>query len=305
MFEFINILWSLIFIKSIRWILEVQQNQSWRTRREIGKSSTCEYNLRVNYSHLQPVKPLFTSWLFVVVSRADAKFEEVKNWLQTTVKKRKTWWNQKSLGCLFTSWMWACFKVLTSLSSTKLIFDLCNRFEFINLLHVFLKFNKTDKVEQLGERSASQAHANIIYRVKLFTFCSLYKLLFTSWLFVVVSRADKHFEGVQNWPQTTLKRRKTWWNQKSAWLFVYHSNYNYLTWACFEVLSSSSSTTLIFNYREYYFQSRIYGHYDKHSWKIPPASSLHHFFEASLSMRRPQGLKGTIAQFVHFLAEET
>ena len=49
-------------------------------------------------------------------------------------------------------------------------------------------------------------------------------------------------------------------------MFVYHSSYNYLTWAYFkdrfEVLSSSprtslSSTTLIFDYREYQFQSRI------------------------------------------------
>ena len=79
--------------------------------------------------------------------------------------------------------------------------------------------------------------------------------------------------------------------------------------------TSLSSTTLI-NQREYYLQSRIhfewfvcqsrlYGHYDKHSWTIPLASYSHQFFEASLSMRRPQGLKGTIAQFVHFLAEET
>ena len=93
-------------------------------------------------------------------------------------------------------------------------------FEFINLLWslIFIKSNtcilevqrdRTDKVEQLSERSASQAHANIVYRVKLFTFCSRYKLLFTSWLFGVVFRADKHFEDVQNWPQTTLKRRKT------------------------------------------------------------------------------------------------
>ena len=59
MFEFINLLWSLIFIKSIRCIVEVQQNQSWRTRREIGKSSTCEYNLRVNYSHFAPCKTSF------------------------------------------------------------------------------------------------------------------------------------------------------------------------------------------------------------------------------------------------------
>ena len=28
---------------------------------------------------------------------------------------------------------------------------------------VFIKLNKTDKVEQLGERSASQAHVNIIF----------------------------------------------------------------------------------------------------------------------------------------------
>ena len=34
---------------------------------------------------------------------------------------------------------------------------------FINRLDVFLKFNKTDKVEQFGERSAIQAHANIIF----------------------------------------------------------------------------------------------------------------------------------------------
>ena len=30
-------------------------------------------------------------------------------------------------------------------------------------IYKFLKFNKTDKVEQLGERSASQARANIIF----------------------------------------------------------------------------------------------------------------------------------------------
>ena len=41
-------------------------------------------------------------------------------------------------------------------------------------------------------------------------------------LFVVVFRADKNFEEVQNWPQTTLKQCKTWWNQKSARLLVYH-----------------------------------------------------------------------------------
>ena len=49
---------------------------------------------------------------------------------------------------------------------------LCNMFEFINILwslifinrlDVFLKFNKTDKNEQFGERSAIQAHANIIF----------------------------------------------------------------------------------------------------------------------------------------------
>ena len=52
MFEFIIILWSLIFIKSIRCILEVQQDRlSGTIRREIGKSSTREYNLWVNYSH--------------------------------------------------------------------------------------------------------------------------------------------------------------------------------------------------------------------------------------------------------------
>ena len=30
-------------------------------------------------------------------------------------------------------------------------------------MDVFLKLNKTDKAEQLGERSASQAQANIIF----------------------------------------------------------------------------------------------------------------------------------------------
>ena len=30
-------------------------------------------------------------------------------------------------------------------------------------IDAFLKFNKTDKVEQLGERSAGQARANIIF----------------------------------------------------------------------------------------------------------------------------------------------
>ena len=145
MFAFINLLWSLIFKKTIRCIFEVQQNQSWRTRQEMGKSSTCEYNLPVNYSHFAPCK---TSWLFVVVSRADTKFEEVQNWLQTTLKKGKAWWNQKSLDCLFTNWTWPCFKVLssslrTSLSSTKLIFNLCNRLEFIYLLWslIFIKSN--------------------------------------------------------------------------------------------------------------------------------------------------------------------
>ena len=37
-----------------------------------------------------------------MVSWANKHFEEVQNWLQTTLKQRKTWWNQKSLGCLFT-----------------------------------------------------------------------------------------------------------------------------------------------------------------------------------------------------------
>ena len=62
-------------------------------------------------------------------------------------------------------------------------------------------------------------------RDTLFTFCCLHKLLFTSWLFVVVSRANNHFEEVQNWLETTLKQRNTWWNQKSiARLFVYKFN---------------------------------------------------------------------------------
>ena len=52
----------------------------------------------------------------------------IKNWLQTTPKQRKTWWNQKSLGCLFTNLTWACFEMpssslRTSLSSTTLLFD--------------------------------------------------------------------------------------------------------------------------------------------------------------------------------------
>ena len=52
MFESIIILWSLIFIKSIRCILEVQQDRlSGTIRREIGKSSTREYNLWVHYLH--------------------------------------------------------------------------------------------------------------------------------------------------------------------------------------------------------------------------------------------------------------
>ena len=59
------------------------------------------------------------------------------------------------------------------LTQQKIKDSLCNRFEFINNLlwslifinriDVFLKFSKTDKVEQLGERSASQAHANLIF----------------------------------------------------------------------------------------------------------------------------------------------
>ena len=34
-------------------------------------------------------------------------------------------------------------------------------------MDVFLKLKNTDKVEQLGERSASQAHANIIFGYNL------------------------------------------------------------------------------------------------------------------------------------------
>ena len=58
---------------------------------------------------------------------------------------------------------------------------LCNMFEFINILWSlifiksirFLKFNKTDKVEQFEERSASHPHANIIRWVNYshFTAC--------------------------------------------------------------------------------------------------------------------------------------
>ena len=122
------------------------------------------------------------------------------------------------------------------------------------LIYWYLKFRidgllvckKTDKVEQLDERSAGQAHAG-----KLFTFCSLCKLHFTSWLFVVVSEADKNLEVVQNWLRTTLKHRKTWWNWKPL-----RSLFTKLTWACSEVPSSSlrtslSSTALIFDHREY------------------------------------------------------
>ena len=65
-FEFINLLWSLIFIKSNRCILENQQNQSSRTRREIGKSSACEYNLRVNYLHFAACKTSF--YLLIIPS---------------------------------------------------------------------------------------------------------------------------------------------------------------------------------------------------------------------------------------------
>ena len=130
---------------------------SWSSTRPI-KLNNSAGDRQVKHTRIQSLgklltfwsryKLLFTSWLFVVVSRADTKFEEVQNWLQTTLKQRKTWWNQKSLGCLFTNWTWACFKVLssplrTSLSYTKLIFDLCNRFEFINLLWplIFIKSN--------------------------------------------------------------------------------------------------------------------------------------------------------------------
>ena len=46
----------------------------------------------------------------------------------TTLKQRKTWWNRKPLGCLFTKLTWACFEVPSSslrpsLSSAALIFD--------------------------------------------------------------------------------------------------------------------------------------------------------------------------------------
>ena len=40
------------------------------------------------------------------------------------------------------------------------------------------------------------------------------------------------------------------------------------------------------------------------SRKIPLASYSHHFFEASLNMRRPQGLKGIIAQFGHNIIQK-
>ena len=41
------------------------------------------------------------------------------------------------------------------------------------------------------------------------TFCSRYKLVLTSCLFIVVSRPDTKFEEVQNWLQTNLKKGKT------------------------------------------------------------------------------------------------
>ena len=66
----------------------------------------------------------------------------------------------------------------------------------------------------------------IISLGKLFTFCSLYKLLFTSWLFIVVSGANKNFEVVQNWLQTTLKHCKTRWNPKPLCCL-----FTKLTWA--------------------------------------------------------------------------
>ena len=58
-----------------------------------------------------------------------------------------------------------------------------------------------------------------------------------------------------------------------AWLFVYHLSYNYLMWACFEVLSSSlwnwlSSSRLIFDYRDFWFERRIHFEYDGLSVKV-------------------------------------
>ena len=38
-------------------------------------------------------------------------------------------------------------------------------------MDVFLKFNKTDKVKQLGERSESQAHANLRVNYSHFAAC--------------------------------------------------------------------------------------------------------------------------------------
>ena len=74
--------------------------------------------------------------------------------------------------------------------------------------------------------------------------------------------------------------------------------------------TSLSSTTLIFEYREYWFQSRIhfellvcqsrlYGYYYKHSWKIPVASFLRALLRLSLrfqlsgkeSMRRHESVR--------------
>ena len=69
----------------------------------------------------------------------------------------------------------------TSLSSTTLIFDLCNRFEFINLLWslIFTNSNRcivgvqqTDKVEQLGDRSAGQALVSFAAVIRVVTQCS-------------------------------------------------------------------------------------------------------------------------------------
>ena len=63
-------------------------------------------------------------------------------------------------------------------------------------------------------RDRQVQHVRIQSLRKLFTFWSLYKLLFTSWLFIVVSKANKHFKKVQNCLQTTLEQQ-TWWNQTS------------------------------------------------------------------------------------------
>ena len=89
-------------------------------------------------------------------------------------------------------------------------------------------------------RDRQVKHMGIWSLGKLFTFCSVYKLFFTSWLLVVVSGADKNFEVVQNGLQTTLKQRKTWWNPKPLGCL-----FTKLTWACFEVPFSSLRTSAV------------------------------------------------------------